>query len=193
MKYHWIAGQWHRIKRDRIPVIDPATEEVLDYVPRGTADDADAAVTAAQKAFTDWRWIPPIEKAQRLHRIAAELRARQTTLATLMTREGGKPWCENRDEVEWVAACFQYYAEVGRNSRGNSIPPVFEHQIKFTIKEPYGVVVGILPWNYPLLLMVWKVAPALMAGNTIILKPSEETPLSLLSLADILRVTSRRE
>lgn len=185
MKYHWIAGQWHRVKRDRIPVIDPATEEVLDYVPRGTADDADAAVSAARKAFEHWRWIPPIEKAQRLHRIAAELRVRQKTLATLMTREGGKPWCENRDEVEWVAACFQYYAEVGRNSRGNSIPPVFEHQINFTIKEPYGVVVGILPWNYPLLLMVWKVAPALMAGNTVILKPSEETPLSLLSLADV--------
>ena len=101
------------------------------------------------------------------------------------TKEGGKPYCENRDEVEWVAACFQYYAEIGRNSRGSSLPPTFHHQVNFTIKEPYGVVVGIIPWNYPLLLMVWKVAPALMAGNTVILKPSEETPLSLLAITDI--------
>src|SRR6266436_10255775 len=169
----------------RIPVINPATEEMIDRVPRGTAADADRAVRAARLAFKDWRRVPAIEKAQMLHGIARDLRARQKELATLMTQEGGKPWCENRDEVEWVATCFQYYAEVGRNSRGSSLPPTFHHQVNFTIKEPYGVVVGIIPWNYPLLLMVWKVAPALMAGNTAILKPSEETPLSLLKIADI--------
>ena len=171
----------------RIPVINPATEEVIDRVPRGTAADADRAVRAARLAFKDWRWVPAIEKAQMLHGIARDLRARQKELATLMTQEGGKPWCENRDEVEWVAACFDYYAEIGRNSRGSSIPPVFHHQVNFTIKEPYGVVVGIIPWNYPLLLMVWKAAPALMAGDTVILKPSEETPLSLLAIADLFK------
>lgn len=185
MPYQWIAGQWHKVRRPIVPVIDPATEEVLDHIPRGTAEDADLAVTAARQAFEHWRWLPALEKAQMLHRIAGDLRARQKEIATLMTREGGKPFCENRDEVEWVAACFQYYAEIGRNSRGNSIPPTFHHQVNFTIKEPYGVVVGIIPWNYPLLLMVWKVAPALMAGNTVILKPSNDTPLSLLKLAGI--------
>lgn len=185
MQHQWIAGQWHKPGREKIPVINPATEEILDHVPRGTAADADLAVKAARHAFASWRWLPALEKAQMLHRIAGDLRARQKKLATLMTQEGGKPFCENRDEIEWVAACFQYYAEIGRNSRGNSLPPTFHHQVNFTIKEPYGVVVGIIPWNYPLLLMVWKVAPALMAGNTVILKPSNETPLSLLAIADI--------
>src|SRR5690242_6779726 len=167
-----------------IPVIDPANEQIIDNIPRGTAEDADVAVRAARKAFATWRWIPSVEKAAMLHNTAAGIRARQQDLATLMTREGGKPFCENRDEIEWTAACFDYYAEIGRNSRGSSLPPVFEHQVNFTIKEPYGVVVAIVPWNYPLLLLSWKVAPALAAGNTVIIKPSEETPLATLALKE---------
>ena len=89
------------------------------------------------------------------------------------------------DEVEWVAACFDYYAEVGRHESGRVIPPVQRHQMNFVMKEPYGVVVCIVPWNYPLLLMAWKVAPALMAGNAVIIKPSEHTPLSTLRLAEV--------
>jgi acyl-CoA reductase-like NAD-dependent aldehyde dehydrogenase len=166
-----------------IPVINPATEDVIDHIPRGTAEDAERAVQAARSAFRTWRWIPALEKASMLHAIAARIREKQERLATLMTQEGGKPFCENRDEVEWTAACFDYYAEIGRNARGSSLPPVFEHQVNFTIKEPYGVVVAIIPWNYPLLLMSWKVAPALAAGNTVIIKPSEETPLATLALS----------
>jgi len=171
-----------------IPVINPATEEVIDHVPRGTAEDSERAVQAARSAFRTWRWIPALEKASMLHAIAARIREKQERLATLMTQEGGKPFCENRDEVEWTAACFDYYAEIGRNARGSSLPPVFEHQVNFTIKEPYGVVVAIVPWNYPLLLMSWKVAPALAAGNTVIIKPSEETPLATLALAEAFTV-----
>ncbi len=168
-----------------IDVINPATEEVIGSVPRGTATDADNAVRAAQEAFREWRWVPAVEKATLLHAIAAGIRSKQKELATLMTLEGGKPFCENRDEVEWTAACFDYYAEIGRNSRGSSLPPVFAHQVNFTIKEPYGVVAAIIPWNYPLLLLSWKVAPALAAGNTVIIKPSEETPLATLALKDV--------
>jgi betaine-aldehyde dehydrogenase len=185
MRYQWVGGKWLKSNREKIPVVNPATEEVLDHVSRGTAADADLAVRAAREAFKTWRWVPAVEKAQMLHAIARDLSARQKELATIMTQEGGKPWCENRDEVEWVAACFDYYAEIGRNSRGNSIPPTFHHQVNFTIKEPYGVCFCVIPWNYPLLLMVWKVAPALMAGNTVIIKPSNETPLSTLALADV--------
>src|SRR5262249_11838166 len=165
--------------------INPATEEIVGAVPRGTTEDVDRAVHAARSAFRKWRWVPSVEKAALLHGVAGGIRKRQNELATLMTREGGKPFCENRDEVEWTAACFDYYAEMGRNSRGTSLPPVFEHQVNFTIKEPYGVVVAIIPWNYPLLLMSWKVAPALAAGNTVIIKPSEETPLATLALAEV--------
>jgi len=169
----------------QIDVINPATEEVIGTVARCTADDADRAVGAAREAFQKWRWIPAVEKASMLHGIAAGIRSKQRELATLMTQEGGKPFCENRDEVEWTAACFDYYAEIGRNSRGSSLPPVFEHQVNFTIKEPYGVVTAIIPWNYPLLLLSWKVAPALAAGNTVIIKPSEETPLATMALAEV--------
>jgi acyl-CoA reductase-like NAD-dependent aldehyde dehydrogenase len=185
MKRHWIGGKWIGADRDPIAVVNPATEETIEHVARGTVADADLAARAARQAFATWRWEPAVEKAGRLHAIARDLRARHKTLAVTMTREGGKPFCENRDEVEWVAACFDYYAEIGRNCRGNSVPPGFPHQVNFTIKEPYGVVAAIIPWNYPLLLLSWKVAPALMAGNTVIIKPSEETPLATLALADI--------
>ena len=168
-----------------IRVINPATEEIIGEAPRADAETADRAVRAAREAFKKWRWVPAVEKAGILHRIAFRIREKQKDLATTMTLEGGKPFCENRDEVEWTAACFDYYAEIGRNSRGSSLPPVFEHQVNFTIKEPYGVVVAIIPWNYPLLLLSWKVAPALAAGNTVIIKPSEETPLATLALAEV--------
>src|SRR5262247_2791450 len=169
----------------QIEVINPATEEVVGAVPRGTTEDVERAVHTARTAFCKWRWVPGVEKAAMLHAIAGGIRKKQHELATLMTREGGKPFCENRDEVEWTAACFDYYAEIGRNSRGSSLPPVFEHQVNFTIKEPYGVIVAIIPWNYPLLLLSWKVAPALAAGNTVIIKPSEETPLATVLLKEL--------
>lgn len=185
MPHQWVGGRRLSGKRPAIRVINPATEALIDHVPRGNAEDADRAVAAARDAFTSWRWMPGLEKAALLHRVAQGMRDQQRALATLMTAEGGKPYCENRDEVEWSAACFDYYAEIGRHSRGSSLPPVFEHQVNFTIKEPYGVVAAIVPWNYPLLLMAWKLAPALAAGNTVVLKPSEETPLATLMLTKV--------
>ncbi len=182
-RQHWIGGEWRAGAGGTIAVVDPASEKVLARVARGTAEDADLAVGAARRAFADWRWLPGVEKAALLHEVARRIRERHLQLATRMTREGGKPWCENRDEVEWSAACFDYYAEIGRDARGSSLPPVAHHQVNFTIKEPYGVVAAIVPWNYPLLLMSWKLAPALAAGNTVVLKPSEETPLATLDLA----------
>jgi betaine-aldehyde dehydrogenase len=100
----------------------------------------------------------------------------------LLTREGGKPLPENRDEIEWIAACLDYYAEIGRDVVGRVISPVARNQFNFVIKEPYGVAGLIVPWNYPLLLLVWKLAAALAAGNTVVAKPSELTPLSTLRL-----------
>jgi len=112
------------------------------------------------------------------------MRDDRAELSALLTREGGKPRIENLDEVEWCAACLQYYAEIARNSHGSSIPPTAEHQVNFTIKEPLGVVAAIVPFNYPLLLLVWKIAPALAAGNTVVIKPSELTPLATLRFAE---------
>jgi betaine-aldehyde dehydrogenase len=100
-----------------------------------------------------------------------------------MTLEGGKPLVENRDEIEWCAAAFDYYAEIGRDSAGRVIPPIESTQLALVVKDPLGVVGCIVPWNYPLLLLSWKVAPALAAGNAVVCKPSELTPLSTLELA----------
>src|SRR5215831_17895710 len=166
-------------------VENPTTEETIDEVPRGRAEDVETAARAAHSAQDDWRFTPGIEKCERLHAVARNIREHREALARLLTREGGKPLIENLDEIEWVAACFDYYAEVGRHESGRVIPPVQRHQINFVMKEPYGVVVCIVPWNYPLLLMAWKVAPALMAGNTVIIKPSELTPLSTLLMAEV--------
>jgi betaine-aldehyde dehydrogenase len=173
---------------ETMTVENPATEEVLASVPRAQAADVAAAVQFARAAQPAWRRVPGLEKARLLHEIAARIRAMHRELAEVMTLEGGKPMIENLDEIEWVTACFDYYAEIGRNARGSSIPPSFEHQVNFTVKEPFGVVAAIVPFNYPLLLMAWKVAPALAAGNTVIIKPADQTPLSALRLASAFEV-----
>jgi len=186
MRKMFVDGQFvESLSGESFIVENPATEEAIDEVPRAREADANRAVAAALRAQDDWRFVPGIEKCELLHRIAFNIREYQRDLATLLTIEGGKPLIENMDEVEWVAACFDYYAEVGRHESGRVIPPVQRHQMNFVMKEPYGVVVCIVPWNYPLLLMSWKVAPALMAGNAVIIKPSEHTPLSTLRLAEI--------
>ena len=102
-----------------------------------------------------------------------------------MCQETGKPLCEAVDCIDWVAACFEYYGEVARSSYGNSVPPVAPHQLNFTIKEPFGVIAAIAPFNFPLLLMAWKVAPAIAAGNTVVCKPPHQNPLSNIKLAEV--------
>src|ERR1043166_6324311 len=214
MRRMFIGGEFATaLAGETFAVENPSTEETIDEVPRARAEDAEAAVRAAHAAWDDWRFTPGIEKCEMLHEAARRIRERREELAKLLTLEGGKPLIENMDEVEWVAACFDYYAEVGRHEAGRVIPPVQRHQMNFVVKEPYGVVVCIVPWNYPLLLMAWKVAPALMAGNTVVvcivpwnyplllmawkvapalmagntvvIKPSEHTPLSTLLLTEV--------
>jgi betaine-aldehyde dehydrogenase len=179
----WIGGEWADAADGRaFEVVNPATEEVVDTAPRAGAKDVDRAVTSAARAFPEWRRTPGIERAEKLHQAARRIREDREGLAILLTREGGKPLPENRDEVEWIAACFDYYAEIGRDAIGRVISPVARQQFNFVIKEPYGVAGLIVPWNYPLLLLSWKLGPALAAGNTVVAKPSENTPLSTLRL-----------
>ncbi len=159
---------------------NPATGEVVGRAPECGAEDVDRAVRSARRAQEAWWRTPGAEKSVLLRRVAHRIREDGHALARLMTLETGKPLIESLDEIEWVTACFEYYAEVGRASRGNSIPPVAAHQLNFTVKEPYGVVAAIVPFNFPLLLMAWKVAPALAAGNTVVCKPPHQNPLSTL-------------
>ncbi|MGQ9600039.1 MAG: aldehyde dehydrogenase family protein [Anaerolineae bacterium] len=182
----WINGEWVAGSSGKvIEVLNPYTEEVIGTVPAGTAVEVEQAVQAAQAAFAVWRWVPGVQRAEQLHEVARKLREKEMALARQLTLEGGKPLIENRDEVGWTAACFDYYAEIGRHSRGRVIPSIESSQLSLVLKEPYGVVGCIVPWNYPLLLMAWKVAPALAAGNTVVLKPSSVTPLSSLMLAEV--------
>ncbi|MEW6367539.1 MAG: aldehyde dehydrogenase family protein [Acidobacteriota bacterium] len=179
----WIVGEERQaVSGETFRVVNPATEEILGTVPRAGAADVRLACDAAAAAFDDWRFVPGIEKAALLHGSARWMRDHHEELATLLTKEGGKPLCENRDEIEWVAAVFDYYAEVGRDCVGRVIAPTQRDQFNMVVKEPYGVVACIVPWNYPLLLLAWKMAPALAAGNTLVIKPSELTPLSTLLL-----------
>jgi betaine-aldehyde dehydrogenase len=181
----YINGEWVDRSSDGevIAVLDPATEKQLDTVPNGSRTDVDQAVQAANKAFREWRWTPALERAEMLQIAANKLRDQFDEVVELLTLEQGKAISENEEEVEWVGGTLEYYAGLARNYRGRVVPPADRNQFNFVLKEPYGVVAAIVPFNYPLLLMIWKVAPALAAGNTVVIKPSDHTPLSTLRMA----------
>ncbi len=169
-----------------LAVENPATEETVAEVGSASPEQVDAATAAAREAIPAWAGMPAAERGEMLHEVATRLRDRTDELARVMTLEGGKPLIENSDEVGWTAACFDFYAELGRSAAGRVIPPVESSQLALVMKEPVGVVGAIVPWNYPLLLLAWKLAPALAAGNPVVCKPSELTPLSTLMLAECL-------
>jgi acyl-CoA reductase-like NAD-dependent aldehyde dehydrogenase len=168
-----------------IPIINPATEEIIESVARGTAQDALDAVEAAKKALPGWRRTPAAERATMLHQVAAKMRQHHADMVRLLTMEEGKPLPENEEELWWCEETFDYYAELGRNDRGLVIPPGAPSQFNFVLKEPWGVVGCIVPWNYPMLLLIWKLAPALAAGNTVVIKPSKLTPLTALRMVNV--------
>jgi acyl-CoA reductase-like NAD-dependent aldehyde dehydrogenase len=180
----WVAGAELPGTGTPLAVRNPATEATLAEVPSASAEQVDHAVAAAREAHSGWRRLPAGERGELLHGVAAWLRARTAELARLLTMEGGKPFVENRDEVGWTANAFSYYAELGRHERGRVVPSVEEGQLALVLKEPVGVVAAIVPWNYPLLLLAWKLAPALAAGNTVVAKPSPYTPLATLAFAE---------
>ncbi|HEX5929427.1 MAG TPA: aldehyde dehydrogenase family protein [Solirubrobacterales bacterium] len=168
---------------EALAVENPYTTESIVEVAAASPEQIDAAVAAAREAWPGWARMPAGERCELLHEVARRLRAEAEELARTMTAEGGKPLIENRDELEWTAAAFDYYAEIGRDHAGRVIPPIEATQLAMVVKDPLGVVGCIVPWNYPLLLLAWKVAPALAAGNCVVCKPSELTPLSTLMLA----------
>ncbi|MBA2316687.1 MAG: aldehyde dehydrogenase [Euzebyales bacterium] len=162
-----------------ITVDDPATEEAVGRVPAGSAADVDLAVAAASGAFDGWRWTAAGERAALLQKAAAKSEEHAADLLELLTREQGKPRSEQEEELEYAVSCLRYYAELGRSRRGTVIPSGEPRtQLNLVLREPYGVVGAIVPWNYPLLLLSWKLAPALAAGNAVVVKPSEWAPLA---------------
>jgi betaine-aldehyde dehydrogenase len=166
-----------------IEVVEPATEQVMAEVARAGAAEADAAVARARGAFGPWRDIKPPDRAALLRSLADALEAHVAELATLEARNAGKAIADARGEMGMVVETFRYYAAAPERLLGTTIPVT--GGVDMTFREPLGVVGLIVPWNFPLLIASWKVAPALAAGNTVVLKPAELTPLTALELERI--------
>jgi acyl-CoA reductase-like NAD-dependent aldehyde dehydrogenase len=166
-----------------LQVVEPATEGVLAEIPRADAEDVDAAVARARAAFPAWRAVAPDDRARLLHRLADAIAEHHDELSLLEARNAGKPIGDARGEIGMVADTFRYYAAAPERLLGETIPVA--GGLGFTVREPLGVVGLITPWNFPLAIASWKLAPALAAGNTVVLKPAELTPLTALRFADI--------
>jgi acyl-CoA reductase-like NAD-dependent aldehyde dehydrogenase len=168
-----------------ISVIEPATEEVLASVPRAGAADVDEAVSKAREAFPGWRAIAPADRASLLLSLADALDDAREELAVLEARNAGKPIGDARGEMEMVVATFRYYAGAPERLLGDTIPVAGGQA--WTVRESLGVVGLIVPWNFPLTIASWKLAPALAAGNAVVLKPAELTPLTARRFSSIAR------
>ncbi len=166
-----------------LEILNPATEEVVERIEPATAEDADRAVARAKKAFPAWRDVAPADRSRLLRRLAAALEAEQENLAQLESRDTGKPINDARGEMGMVADTFHYYAGMPERMLGDTIP--VSGGVDVTFREPLGVVGLIVPWNFPLTIASWKMAPALAAGNTVVLKPAELTPLTALEFERI--------
>jgi lactaldehyde dehydrogenase/glycolaldehyde dehydrogenase len=181
-----IGGEWRGAGDGRTrPVLNPATGDAFAVVPEGTREDARAALEAAQAAQPAWEALTGVERAAYLRRIVERITADSERLARLVVQEQGKPLVEARGEIAGTAGFFEYFTTFARSPLGEIVASDNRDEDIWIRNVPFGVVVGIIPWNYPAALFARKVAPALMAGNTIVVKPHEDTPLSALALAKI--------
>jgi betaine-aldehyde dehydrogenase len=187
----FIDGQWVApVRHGSFDSIDPSDEQVIARVAAASAEDVDLAVAAARRAFDQGPWprMTGAERAQVLRRIGQGIRDRLDELAHIEVRDNGKPLPEAQWDLGDAAGCFEFYADLADQLDSNAETPIALADGRFTSiarKEPVGVAGAIIPWNFPLLMAAWKVAPALAAGCTMVLKPSELTPLTALELADI--------
>src|SRR5688500_19581821 len=182
---HYIDGRFAAPHSPRLlDVIDPATQEVIGQVSDGDAGDVNAAVAAARRAFDTGPWpaVTGQERGRILFRLAQIIREHAAELAELETRNNGKPIVEAEFDIADAATCFEYYGGMATKIMGDVVP-VPDNAMSLALREPIGVCGQIIPWNYPLLMAAWKLAPAICAGCTVVLKPAEQTPLTLLELA----------
>ena len=166
-------------------VINPFTEKVITNVPASDEKDVAIAVEAAKNAFYDWSNLTAGERRDHLRALANNSREHAESIAETISSEMGKPYKDALTELDDLAEYLEYYSELARDQVGRIVAPVDQRSMSLVRYEPYGVVGCIIPWNYPLSLMGWKLAPALAAGNTIIMKPSEVTSLSILHWAEL--------
>ena len=169
---------------DGLDVIDPATEEIIGRMPFAAGAEVDEAIAVANRSQKAWSKVNALTRAELMHKIATNMRESRGILGEMLTREMGKPYKETTDEVDWSASAIDYYAEVARHDYGKVVGPAVDDQFHFTLKEPMGVVVIVLPFNFPFCLLCWSAAAALATGNAVIVKPSENTALSTLKFME---------
>ena len=183
---NYINGNWcDAVTGKNFAVENPFNEETIAHVPDSNEQDVHNAVIAATQAFEEWRFMTASERRDLMRTMANKSRENAEELAQTITLEMGKPFSEALDEIENVADYLEYYSELARDKVGRIAAPVDKHTMSLVRYEPYGVVGCIIPWNYPLALMGWKLSPALAAGNTMVMKPSEITPLSILHWVEL--------
>jgi 1-pyrroline dehydrogenase len=183
---NWIGGEWVDASRgETMEVLNPATGETIAEVPSASAEDVDRAVQAAKTALPGWLETTPGERAEALLKLAAAIDEHADELAELESRNVGKPLSYAKDEMPVCADNLRFFAGAARVLEGKSSGEYMRGYTSWLRREPLGVVGGIAPWNYPLMMAVWKVAPALAAGNVQVLKPSEQTPLTTLRFAQL--------
>ncbi len=179
-----IGGEWvDAAGGETMEVLNPATGETIAEVPRGSAEDVGRAVDAAKKALPEWLDTTPGERAELLLKLADAIDDNADELAELESRNVGKPLSYAKDELPVCSDNIRFFAGAARILEGRSAGEYMRGYTSFIRREPLGVVGGIAPWNYPLMMAIWKLAPALAAGNTQVLKPSEQTPLTTLRFA----------
>ncbi len=191
MKYSYqeygvfIGGEFiPSVKKETEEINNPANGKVLARVYRGSLEDVDVAVQAARKAFKSWKKTSPLERSNILLKIKMVIEDNLEYLAYIETLDSGKPIIETREDIKAIADQFAYFSALLR-AEEDSFTRFDQDNMAFVMREPYGVVAQIIPWNFPFLLGGWKIAPALAAGNTIIMKPADLTPLSILELAKL--------
>jgi 1-pyrroline dehydrogenase len=179
-----VGGEWvDSASGETMEVLNPATGETIAEVPRATAEDVDRAVQAAKKALPEWLDTTPGERAEMLLKLANAIDEHAEELAEIESRNVGKPLSYARDEMPVCADNIRFFAGAARVLEGRSAGEYMRGYTSWLRREPVGIVGGIAPWNYPLMMAVWKFAPALAAGNVQVLKPSEQTPLTTLRFA----------
>src|SRR5438105_10755044 len=182
---NFVGGKWVDAEGGTMEVINPATGETIAEVPRATAADVDRAVEAAEQALPEWLDATPKERSELLHKLADVLEQNAEELAQLESVNVGKPLMASRDEMPFSADNLRFFAGAARILEGKSAGEYIKGYTSMLRREPLGIVGGVCPWNYPLMMAVWKMGPALAAGNVQILKPSEQTPLSLLRFLEL--------
>ena len=188
--YEMLIGGEFVASAKTLEVVNPATEEIISQFPSGTVADVNSAVLAAEKAQKPWAALPAIRRATHLREIAALLRANRESLARVITEEQGKILSLAQIEVDFSADYLDYMAEFARRYEGEIIPSDRPGENILLYKAPIGVIAGILPWNFPFFLIVRKMAPALVTGNTIVIKPSSETPNNAFEFARLVAQSS---